>query len=102
MFFRWSLSGNMSWPEQSLRQAFFALDPSSALKKFDSAIIYLAFYFRFIKKQAELWHEGQGLARQVNEPMHLSVYCTTLSNQIQLLFQSALQKISTCSELIKG
>ena len=99
VFFRWSLSGNMSWQDQSLRQAFFALDPSRALKEFDSAIIYLAFYFRFIKKQAELWHEGQGLACQVNEPMHLSVYCTTLSNQIQLLFQSALQKISTCSEL---
>ena len=102
VFFRWSLSGNMSWQDQSLWQAFFALDPSRALKEFDSAIIYLAFYFRFIKKQIELWHEGQGLICQVNEPMHLSVYCTTLSNQIQLLFQSALQKISTCSELIKA
>ena len=73
-----------------------------ALKEFDSAIIYLAFYFRFIKKQVELWHEGQGLARQVNEPMHLSLSCTILSNQTQLLFQSALQKISTCVELIKA
>ena len=56
----------MSWQDQSLRQAFFALDPSRALKEFDSAIIYLAFYFRFIKKQIELWHEGQGLICQVN------------------------------------
>ena len=82
----------MSWQDQSLRQAFFALDPSRALKEFDSAIIYLAFYFRFIKKQVELWHEGQGLICQVNEPMHLSVYCTTLSNQIQLYFSLPCKK----------
>ena len=48
MFFRWSPSGNMSWQGQSLREAFFALDPSRAVTEFDSTVIYLAYYFRFI------------------------------------------------------
>ena len=82
-----SPSGNMSWQGQSLQEAFFALDPSRAMTEFDSAVIYLAFYFMFIKKQVELWYEGQGLAHRVNETMHLSVYCSIL-----YLFQSALQK----------
>ena len=104
MFFRWSPSGNMSWQGQSLWEAFFALDPSRAMTEFDSAVIYLAFYFMFIKKQVELWYEGQGLAHWVNKTMHLSVYCTTLSSvQSDPTFISVCPaKISTCSELING
>ena len=64
-----------SWPKQL------------SLTEFDSAVIYLALYFRFSKKQlGELWHEGQGHAHWVNEPdafvslCHYTVFSPIRSN----------------------